>query len=241
MSDAGDRHDGAPSPHLVITQVPTGALAVLAGGLLITLVALALHTRKLAAEAGAPRCRLAEVIRASAPLRPWRYIVIHHSATDGGSAAALERHHMLYNRWPRIGYHFVIGNGTETGDGQIEPTLTWQRQLEGIHARSREYNQWGIAICLVGNFEKQPPTETQLRALTALAATLANRFDIAAPRVTYHNRIVETDCPGRRFPYAPFEERLAAALASPPEVIRYHPKTRVTPRAEGSHVRLVAP
>src|SRR4051812_3753672 len=53
------------------------------------------------------------------PANQWQYIVIHHSATPSGSAAAFDRMHRAKG-WDELGYHFVIGNGTMSGDGQIE-------------------------------------------------------------------------------------------------------------------------
>ena len=49
----------------------------------------------------------------------WLYIVIHHSATPAGSAAQFDRSHRQKG-WDELGYHFVIGNGTGSRDGQIE-------------------------------------------------------------------------------------------------------------------------
>src|SRR5579864_1667285 len=54
-----------------------------------------------------------------APRNPaFRSIVIHHSATHGGSAAAFERTHRT--RLGGLAYHFVIGNGSGAPDGAIE-------------------------------------------------------------------------------------------------------------------------
>src|ERR1043166_2961437 len=51
-----------------------------------------------------------------APARPWRWIVIHHSATSAGGMAMFDREHKAKG-WDGVGYHFVIGNGTQSGDG----------------------------------------------------------------------------------------------------------------------------
>src|SRR5437016_3151778 len=53
-----------------------------------------------------------------APARPWRWIIIHHSATPSGSAAKFDRDHRSKG-WDELGYHFVVGNGSETRLGQI--------------------------------------------------------------------------------------------------------------------------
>lgn len=66
-----------------------------------------------------------------------RDIVIHHSATDIGSAASFDRRHRLINHWDELGYHFVIGNGSGSGDGAIEIGTRWYKQKWGITAAIR--------------------------------------------------------------------------------------------------------
>src|SRR5205823_9925777 len=47
----------------------------------------------------------------------WYWIVIHHSATPTSGAAAIDKMHRARG-FDELGYHFVIGNGTDTRDGQ---------------------------------------------------------------------------------------------------------------------------
>jgi len=60
-------------------------------------------------------------------------IVIHHSATENGNAAIFDRMHREHNHWDGVGYDFVIGNGTNSGDGEVEVTFRWQGQIAGAH------------------------------------------------------------------------------------------------------------
>ena len=55
-------------------------------------------------------------------------------------------------------------------DGAIESTFRWRTQIQGAHAGSnnKDYNERGIGICLVGNFEKSPPTPAQKRSIKLL-------------------------------------------------------------------------
>jgi N-acetylmuramoyl-L-alanine amidase len=140
--------------------------------------------------------------------RPWRSIVIHHSATDAGGAEAFGREHQ--KKWPNgLGYHFVIGNGTHTADGAIEVGPRWLRQNDGIHgahAGNRRYNEFGIGICIVGEFNQSGPTEAQLIALRHLCRALMARHRIPRDEVFRHQdvRRGHTDCPGSNFPFAEF-------------------------------------
>ncbi|NRA40011.1 MAG: N-acetylmuramoyl-L-alanine amidase, partial [Planctomycetes bacterium] len=91
------------------------------------------------------------------PLTMWKYIVIHHSGTAKGSPSGIDRHHREENGWDGIGYHFVIGNGRGMRNGRIEYTFRWDQQREGAHAggKDKTYNQQGIGICIIGNFDEQ--------------------------------------------------------------------------------------
>jgi len=154
--------------------------------------------------------------------RQWRYIVVHHSATTGGSAAAFERHHTRVRGWKSLGYHFVIGNGTQTGDGEIEVGGRWERQEAGSHAGVREFNEAGIGICLVGDFNRQWPTELQMRSLEALVRCLMARYGIPPDRVLGHREChgAATECPGRNLREEEFRALLRGAAALDASVAR---------------------
>ena len=100
--------------------------------------------------------------------KKWQIIVVHHSATSRGNASMFDASHRKRGMQNGLAYHFVIGNGTDTQDGQIEMGSRWLKQLQGGHVKNHYINEVGIGICLVGNFEKNKPTARQLKSLTAL-------------------------------------------------------------------------
>jgi hypothetical protein len=133
----------------------------------------------------------------------WRWIVIHHSATPSGGAAAFDKMHRAKG-WDELGYHFVIGNGTDTRDGQIEVGSRWPKQKWGAHAKTADnrYNNYGIGICLVGNFDIDRPTAAQMKSLAKLVAFLMQTYHITPDRVIGHRDTKPTDCPGRNMSIA---------------------------------------
>lgn len=142
--------------------------------------------------------------------RAWRFIVIHHSATTWGSAADFDRIHRARG-WDELGYHFVIGNGMNSGDGEVEVGSRWTSQKHGAHCKVAdhpEYNDVGVGICLVGDFSQSPPTEAQMRSLAALVRFLMGRYGIPRNRIYGHGQLKATDCPGRHFDYADLWRRL---------------------------------
>jgi len=137
--------------------------------------------------------------------RPWRYIVMHHSARPTGGYARIDRVHRERGGLDDCGYHFVIGNGTGSPDGTIEVTRRWSEQRAGAHSRDVEHphvNEYGIGICLVGDFERQEPTEKQVESARALVAYLQDRYMIDPDRVGTHAQLAgrRTVCPGTHFP-----------------------------------------
>lgn len=135
-------------------------------------------------------------------IRDWKYIVIHHSATASGSAAEFDKFHRERKRWENgLGYHFVIGNGNGSADGQIEIGSRWINQIDGAHAGVKEYNQYGIGICLIGNFNESYPTPAQMSSLFALIEYFQKRCRITSRGIITHKHIKGTDCPGKNFPY----------------------------------------
>jgi hypothetical protein len=135
--------------------------------------------------------------------RSWRWIVIHHSASASGSTAAIDRWHRQGNGWDGIGYHFTIGNGHGMVLGQVDATFRWAQQREGAHAgggdKGRPYNQLGIGICLIGDFNKGPLPDVERARLVELCALLITHVPSLGPESIIGHRDVpgkETACPG---------------------------------------------
>jgi len=142
--------------------------------------------------------------------RPWQWIVLHHSAMPDGNLAAYDRIHREDRGWDECGYHFVIGNGSLSRDGQIEVGTRWTKQKHGAHCKvphHEEYNQLGIGICLVGNFENGRPSAAQIASARALVALLRYWFKIPRSHIRGHGQLANypghhhTLCPGAHFPY----------------------------------------
>ena len=146
--------------------------------------------------------------------RHWKAIVIHHSATETGNARIFDRWHREENHWDGVGYDFVIGNNSDSGDGEVEVTFRWRQQRAGAHCGGTPdnwANEEAVGICLVGDFSQSTPTTAQMRALIELVRFLQDRYHIPVDRVYGHGSTPGarvTECPGRLFPMS----RLKAAL-----------------------------
>jgi N-acetyl-anhydromuramyl-L-alanine amidase AmpD len=137
----------------------------------------------------------------------WKFIIVHNSGTRQGSARVFDYYHRHVRRMKNgLAYHFVIGNGTSTRNGQIEIGDRWVRQMRGGHVHSDYMNNIGLGICLVGDFNRDQPTRAQLEACEELIKYLQERCGKMAVRP--HREVNPprwaTDCPGDVFPYGWF-------------------------------------
>ncbi len=137
--------------------------------------------------------------------RPWKYVVLHHSAGDEGGLDQIDRDHRKILGFEGCGYHFVIGNGTGSPDGRIEVADRWLNQKNGVHCRNGktpDVNEYGIGICLIGNFDQSAPTPKQIAAAKALVAYLGDRYAIPSDHLGTHDQFANgpTACPGKNFP-----------------------------------------
>ena len=144
-------------------------------------------------------------------LRNWEYIVVHHSGTSGGNAKVFDYYHTEERGMENgMAYHFVIGNGTDSGDGQIEVGNRWRRQLQGGHLASEMLNEISIGICLVGDFNRSRLGPRQAASLIELVQYLRKMMPEQRLKFRTHREINTrpTECPGRLFPTQALREIL---------------------------------
>lgn len=147
------------------------------------------------------------------PNRRWTHIIVHHTASDFGNARTIDSMHHDRGFWNGLGYHFLIDNGTvEKFDGQIEVGPRWVKQEVGAHTKASNMNERGIGISLVGNFSQDLPSEKQMDSLVFLVKTLQSYYHIPNKNVLGHRDVpgANTECPGTRFPWREFKQKLAS-------------------------------
>jgi hypothetical protein len=145
----------------------------------------------------------------------WDGVVIHHSGGMLGSAAELAASHEARGLHG-LGYHFVIGNGRGSGDGEIHVGYRWLDQLPGAHVAGRgadEYNRRYLGVCLIGDGDRREFTDAQLVRAADLVGALLDRLGLGVDDVRTHRDLASVSSPGRYFPEAEFRERVSSALA----------------------------
>lgn len=134
----------------------------------------------------------------------WKKIIIYSSGSPQGSAATIAEEHKSRG-FHGLGYHFVIGNGAGQGDGELHVGYRWLTQSPGAHAAGPEQdqlNQNAIGICLVGNGDRRPYTDSQIRRLIELLHALERELAIPPSDMLLGRDIAATTSPGRFFPEA---------------------------------------
>jgi hypothetical protein len=158
------------------------------------------------------RSVIEQIRRAPVQRRRWQFIVVHNSGTRQGNARVFDYYHRHVRRMQNgLAYHFVIGNGTSTGNGEIEVGDRWRRQINGGHVHSDYLNNISLGICLVGDFNRDQPTRAQLESCEELIRYLRQRCGktaghdiVVRPHREMNPPRWPTDCPGDVFPYSWF-------------------------------------
>ena len=155
-----------------------------------------------------------ELCRVDVAENKWQYVVLHHSATDEGNANNFDKYHRDEKKWEHgLAYHFVIGNGNGSGNGEIEVGDRWKKQIHGAHTANMDLNRISIGICLVGNFEaNNEPTNNQLESLVSLVSYFSEKYHIPKSRIVRHSQVLQkgTACPGKNFPYKQFINEISS-------------------------------
>lgn len=167
----------------------------------------------------------------------WTHVVMHHSLTPDGElpdTVAIKRFHTSYRQggniitqeeynakkeagesglsrpWRDIGYHWMI---EVLSDG--EPAIVRGRSMmyTGAHTTQQGMNRHGIGVCIVGNFDKAPPSEKVIETAAEFVAWLCRMYRIPIDNVKAHREFASyKSCPGEKFDMDYFLERVEEYL-----------------------------
>jgi peptidoglycan hydrolase-like amidase len=137
-----------------------------------------------------------------------KVLAVHHTAQKitGDLRSPVQRMRALYafhansRGWGDIGYHYLIDE-----EGTIYEGRSGGENVVGGHVYCGNVGTLGIA--LMGNFDEEQPTQTQVHALQWLLQDLASTYDIPLNRnvffhgkntktIVRHKDLISTECPG---------------------------------------------
>ncbi len=135
-------------------------------------------------------------LRAASP-NLYTRITLHHTGTDVITATSepavircldgvLGGH--LNRNFGDIGYHFLIDYAGRVWEGRS--LAYWGAHVSGE-------NEQNIGIVLLGNYERQRPSNPQLNTMTHLVHVLRHRYGVRRGRIYGHIDLGRTLCPGK--------------------------------------------
>lgn len=140
------------------------------------------------------------------------WIILHHSSTPDGVTRnwdAIRKFHMEERHWNDIGYNL----GIENVNGKI--TLLEGRKIGEVGAHALGFNANSVGICLVGNYDIDPPSEDRLLCLSSVCRDIQREFGVRRDQVIGHRETfvklgtaVQKSCPGAMFDLDAFRKRL---------------------------------
>ena len=100
----------------------------------------------------------------------------------------IRKFHTGKNGWGDIGYHYIVDRAGRVWEGR-------PIQYQGAHVKNN--NEHNLGILVLGNFDKQRPTDAQMKSLYNTAAALSKHYRIKKASVRSHKEINTTACPGK--------------------------------------------
>lgn len=128
-------------------------------------------------------------------LQKVEYLIIHHSERELDSPIFIKFRHIFIRGFDDVGYHYLIGNGKfGTIDGKLYKGRN--ENLEGAHALG--YNKNSIGICIIGNLDKNKPTERQIQTLINFLKEKTIQYQIPKENILGHRETgSKKSCPGK--------------------------------------------
>jgi N-acetyl-anhydromuramyl-L-alanine amidase AmpD len=101
---------------------------------------------------------------------------------------------MKTNGWRDIGYHWVLE--------YVNNKLVWRQGRKetdtGAHTKEQSMNSKSIGICVVGNFDKYPPTQAHYEAIRDKIKELDVKYG-PMPIEPHSKYATYKSCPGKLF------------------------------------------
>jgi hypothetical protein len=146
-------------------------------------------------------------------LKEVRKVIVHNSGFAAGNADTLRWYHRVVNKWPDIGYHFVIGNGK--GGYSVEGGIETGRDVRLQGAHTQGHNHDSISVCLIGSFKTRPPSQLMAHALDNLLFYLCLEYDLDERDIYGHRDFnPRKSCPGSKVDMETLRLRLKRRLTS---------------------------
>ncbi len=138
-------------------------------------------------------------------------LTVHHSGAPlrenrraPDRLRSAQHYHQRVKGWPDIAYHFLI---------DLDGNLYEGRPLDARGDSHTPYDTTGhFLVCVIGDYDRQLPSEPQLAALTRILAFGASRFAVSPATIRGHRDHARTSCPGKHLQASIADGRLGARV-----------------------------
>ena len=127
-----------------------------------------------------------------------RYVTLHHVGSPQPLKPGEDPREKLRNlqtwgardrNWWDLPYHFLI---------DLEGRVYEGRDYHFMGETNTTYDPEGhFLISMIGNYDRQEPTQAQLNAIADMMAWAISRYDLPLDRIGGHYNYAETGCPGK--------------------------------------------
>lgn len=112
------------------------------------------------------------------------HLIVHHSASSNSNTDYINVVRNIYllhtqsNGWDDIGYNFLVAQDGTIFEGRDNQGIDSSDNIKGAHFCGKNDNTMGI--CLLGNYEKQAPSEATIQSLKSLLVWKCFKEDLDA-------------------------------------------------------------
>ncbi|XP_022916766.2 peptidoglycan-recognition protein 1-like [Onthophagus taurus] len=130
---------------------------------------------------------------------PMTHVIVHHSNTPicltkddcMTVVKSLQLRHRAVNRWPDIGYNFLVAQ-----DGNIYEGIGWHHSSEIVP----RYDSYSIHVAVIGDYTSSLPNDKALKALKDFIYCAVKRGSLHENyRLLGHRQLASKKCPGKEF------------------------------------------
>jgi N-acetylmuramoyl-L-alanine amidase len=138
-------------------------------------------------------------------MRKWSALIIHHTAGNQSQTLNAIRNDQMRRGYGDIAYHFLIQIDKD-GRGHLKRGRS--DELNGCHGNNH-FNRNALGFCIIGNYDKYPPSEELYQDILAGVKHVLNTYRIEPKKVYGHKeikglrpgeKVTATACPGSMFP-----------------------------------------
>ena len=141
-----------------------------------------------------------------------RRIILHCSATRDSKTYSwddIRDYHINHNGWVDCGYHY----GIEEFDNDILVMRGRPPWEVGAHCRAGGRNYDSLGVCVVGDYDEEPPDLRKYTITVEFLASLCTAFHILPEHVHGHREFESAKtCPGLRWNLDQLREDVSSKL-----------------------------